>query len=652
MAKFSEEGWFFINSGSYYYQNDSNKDLDPEAKNRGTYRRYCSIFDEMHATEFKPKIDNFVTLTHPGLQSSPALIGVIEQSRGLDSPIFQDTQIRQKVSKYLKRLSNTKGTKKALRFLLQQLGFQGCETEEQHPSGGFDTLPFDTDPGFEGVSGFISFLVIDLTSNPPVKITPSIYEQILNILAYCIPITVTVRRITHNGLTIFLSAGDVESTFKTVKSGQQTIKLVSSTDQAIEIGYTDTGETEQQIGQLFTFVNDYPDNTEKEFTLTFGNETLIIEADFIASELSEVPDLSKYVVLSRFAATFNAPGEALIFDTLPVFSLDLFILSAGNTLQITNDSNLAQIIAETGDAGISIGNLNDIAIIELKGTGSLNLTSLGAGTPQIVFKLQDFTISDFTFIDAASKQSMRLLDFSVSFTNASYNTSTFTQIKEVIFNFSDAGKTFDLSSNPTLTRATIINTVSDHTAVINNVGNSALEFLKLSKQNPPLTISNYANLKELTFVGERIVNASNLPVLEALILDGSNIGAGATDSINISSLPNLKVLSLAGNFLGTAAPGNSAGVIIPAVVNFKNLTTIDFRRCNYSSTELNTIVSAILAAESTPGSEFLNATGKILDLSNQTGFNTGQENEAPAPATIVNIDNLINNYGWSINYVI
>jgi len=648
MAKsYLDLGYLFSLLGSYFVENDGLKNFDPENLDRGTMERYLTVLDEQLSQKFFPKLIDAPFALRGGINADENMVGIIEQSWGIQTPLYDDTEIRKKMSGYLLTISQWKGTKKALCFMLSQLGFQGCEEQETYFSGGFDSIPFDS-PSFDGVEGFFAQYDIALTSSPPVVITPDVFNQIFRIITFNQPAFVQLVRLTHNGVLIFNALGDVETIFKTVKSGTQVVRITSNIEQTILIDYKDTDTQETQTGLLFEFTNTYPDNTEKQFDIVFANETIITALDFSQSELSDNFDIAKFLILESFKATYNKNLLNITLDQLVIFDLDLTILSTGNVLNVTSCPQLEQAVLVANDANVTISNNQNMKKVDVSGVGTLSVDTLAANSTELEFIIRTYSINGFAFFDGVTILNTTILRLlNITFTGATIDLTSFTNAGLIEVRLDDPSQKAFIANTSNLKEFIGINTGAESAYTLDI---ASIEKLTLSKQTTPASIVSFTVLTDITFIGEKSINIDSCPLLESITAEGANIGSVVGDAISLNNLPNLNALYLQANVLGDFNPGNNAGVIIPVLSNFKNLIAVDLRKCNLSEANIDLIISDILNAEQTAGDEFLNDTGKSLDVSNNTTLSAGLNNAMPTPATIIKIDTLESSYGWTINY--
>lgn len=646
MIKLGDDSYFFGLTGSFFVENDNGQELDPDAPTlqRGTYERQLITQDRAFRQLFVSLFDNYIQNVLAGRSVLDSQIGNIEQSNGLLNPLYADLEIRKKISIYLLRIGTEKGNRRTLCFMLQQLGFTDCTITETFYNGGFDAIQFDA-PSFDGVTaGVYSEFDVQLFSNPAIVITPQIQKQILDIIAFNTAVFTRLNRVFHNGVLIYNAQGDVQSSFFTVKNGLQTIVIVSNESQTIQINYVDTATSETQTNTTFTFSNTYPDSTEKQFDIIFANESVITQLDFSDSELSQIPNLTKYVALSLFVATINANATPIILDILPIFDLRLVILSISNTIDVTNNTQLESVDIIANDAIVNIDSCSNLTSLKLQGTGATPILSDSGNN--LAIELIDYTIADFSTINTISKAATVAITLSnVTLSTASYDFSVFANIENISVIYSDVGaKTFNFGlANNVVVRNELAN-------IDITVDANVLETLNFSQETTSTIFdATFLQLTSITYSKHRNVSVDGVPNLTSIVCQNNDIGILGS-SFSIANLQNLTTLNCSGNLFGTFNAGNVLGAIIPALSAFKNLVTIDFRRCNYNQSEIDQIITDILNAESTPGQQFLNAS-KTLDLSNDTTSINGDLNAVPSAATITKIEQLKNFYGWTIKTI-
>lgn len=188
--------WFKNNSWkehfpSFFQEQDSYKDSDPENEGRGLLQRFIELFARYTDEELIPAIDNFVeNLRDVDLVESD-LLPYLEEELGVDLFITQDIPTRRRVLKLFMLIASLKGTKLGYTIAIKAMNFPNLIIYEVDVETYFDN-PLPT----AGCNRCVEYdVIVDASLR---VIEPDVVDTLFAIARYNEPIDCKLRFFVYN----------------------------------------------------------------------------------------------------------------------------------------------------------------------------------------------------------------------------------------------------------------------------------------------------------------------------------------------------------------------------------------------------------------------------------------------------------------------
>jgi hypothetical protein len=183
--------------GSYFTENDTYKENDPENENRGILQRWQELLAQENDNFLVTKLNNFLidVCDYHTLQTD--FIPLRELESGLTEPLYDSIADRIWLMPYITRIHSNRGTLQNYIFLLGRLGFN-VQVNESYVKGSLDSGTFDsgTLDTFSDNGASYELVLINRFDFP---ITPEIEAQVQRIITYNNPIHARITDVKYLG---------------------------------------------------------------------------------------------------------------------------------------------------------------------------------------------------------------------------------------------------------------------------------------------------------------------------------------------------------------------------------------------------------------------------------------------------------------------
>jgi hypothetical protein len=328
--------------GDYFAREDANRALDPLVLGRGTLQRFVECVGKELDDYLIPKIANLIARTN-GDAVLDTLVPIVERSRGLESPLYDDIDTRRWLLSYLNMCERHKGTLQNYIFLLGKLGFD-VELTEDYRDGTWDDGTWDL-AQWDSYANINGSFHLTLSVRYVLSVTPALISQIERIIEWNKPIH--AQSVTYN-----------------IIGFEPVIELDTNT---LDFGTVAVGNT-PQLSFFITNTGNAP-LTVSDITVPFATYALSWSGGIIAADGAQ-----EVVVTFSPTNTSNQDGTITVVSNAT---------SGGNTLSVTGVGFMEIGVKFNGITNYNIAPFDSSAVVPVEGQYTYSVMFRSSNIPNV-----------------------------------------------------------------------------------------------------------------------------------------------------------------------------------------------------------------------------------------------------------------------------